>query len=47
MATSSTTNYHFPYPLGSDILSNVALRIQELAEYIDTTYSTLGINLLS
>lgn len=45
MATSSTTNYHFPYPLGSDSLSNVALRIQELAEYIDTTYTTLGINL--
>lgn len=45
MATSSTTNYHFPYPLGSDSLSNVALRIQELAEYIDATYTTLGINI--
>lgn len=45
MATSQTTNYRFPYPLGSDSLSNTALRIQELAEYIDSTYGTLGINL--
>ena len=45
MATSSTNNYHFPYPLGSDSLSNVALRIQELAEFIDTSYTILGIDL--
>ena len=47
MATSTTTNYSFPYPLGSDSLSNVALRIQQLAEYIDSTYTILGVDLSS
>ena len=47
MATSATTNYSFPYPLGSDSLSNVALRIQQLAEYIDSTYTILGVDLSS
>ena len=45
MATSETANYRFPYPLGSDSLSNVAQRIQELAEYIDYTYTLMDINL--
>ena len=47
MATSTTTNYSFPYPEGSDSLSNVALRIQQLAEYIDSAYTILGVDLSS
>ena len=43
--TATTTTYQYPYPLGGDSLSNVATRIKELAdrmETIGTTYS-LGI----
>ena len=43
--TGETANYRFPYPTGSDSLSNVAQRIQELAEYIDYTYTLMDINL--
>ncbi len=43
--TGETANYRFPYPTGSDSLSNVAQRIQELAQYIDYTYTLMDINL--
>jgi len=40
-----TTTYQFPYPLAGDSVQNTYTRIQELAERIEATYITLGINL--
>jgi len=40
-----TTTYQFPYPLAGDSVQNTYTRIQELAERIEATYTTLGINL--
>ena len=40
-----TAIYSFPYPLAGDSVQNTYLRIQELAERVEATYSTLGINL--
>lgn len=42
-----TTTYQFPYPLPGDSVQNTYARIQELAERIEATYTTLGINLNS
>jgi hypothetical protein len=42
-----TTTYQFPYPLPGDSVQNTYTRIQELAERIEATYTTLGINLNS
>ena len=45
MATTAVTpTYLFPYPTGEDSLSNVAQRIQDLAERIEQTYATMGID---
>lgn len=40
-----TSVYSFPYPLPGDSVQNTYTRIQELAERIEATYVTLGINL--
>lgn len=42
-----TAIYSFPYPLAGDSVQNTYLRIQELAERVEATYTTLGINLNS
>lgn len=42
-----TAVYSFPYPLAGDAVANTYTRIQELAERIEATYVTLGINLAS
>ena len=42
-----TSVYEFPYPLAGDSVQNTYVRIQELAERIEATYTTLGINLSS
>jgi hypothetical protein len=45
MATTATTpTYLFPYPTGEDSLSNLAQRIQDLANRIETTYGLMGID---
>jgi len=40
-----TPIYSFPYPLSGDSVANTYLRIQELAERIESTYTILDINL--
>lgn len=40
-----TPVYSFPYPLAGDSVQNTYSRIQELAERVEATYVTLGINL--
>jgi hypothetical protein len=45
MATSATPTYNFPYPLGTESLSNLNENIQALAERIEETYTILDINL--
>ena len=40
-----TSVYEFPYPLAGDSVQNTYVRIQELAERIEATYTTLGIDL--
>lgn len=44
MATTATTTiYQYPYPLGGDSLSNVATRIKELADRIETIGTTYSL----
>ena len=42
-----TPIYSFPYPLAGDSVQNTYLRIRELAERVEATYTILGINLAS
>ena len=43
--TGSTTTYQYPYPLGGDSLSNVATRIKELADKMETTNLTYSLGI--
>jgi len=43
--TATTTTYQYPYPLGGDSLSNVATRIKELADRMETIGNTYSLGI--